>query len=202
MASCFDTLWHIFSPAETYTIDHHTYTVVSRLGEGGFAVVDLVESSRDGRRYALKRILLQSNDARMVRPLFCYWIIFRPLFPSKPHFSLTLHFNWMKLGELELSMLRKLDHPGIVRLHGSSRISSGARGQPDQLLLLLDYFPVRTSTFTFNLIRCACIDALLTWNLSHFLKFCFDASYAYREAHFRHTLIQCEKHAFGLALCG
>ena len=40
-------------------------------------------------------------------------------------------------------MLRKLDHPGIVPLIGSARISSTTAGQPDQLLLLLDYYPVR-----------------------------------------------------------
>jgi serine/threonine kinase 16 len=109
MASCFDVLWSMLSP-QTYTIEGRTYSVLSRLGEGGFAVVELVESTRDGRRYALKRILLQSQEARM-------------------------------LGELELSMLRKLDHPGIVPLIGSARISSTTAGQPDQLLLLLDYYP-------------------------------------------------------------
>lgn len=67
----------MFSPAETFTLDGHSYSVVSRLGEGGFAVVDLVESSRDGRRYALKRVQLASQDARMVRAKIA--LVFSPL---------------------------------------------------------------------------------------------------------------------------
>lgn len=42
-------------------------------------------------------------------------------------------------------MLRKLDHPSIVRLHASTRMSSTRQGQPDQLLMLLDYYPVCSS---------------------------------------------------------
>ena len=145
MASCFDVLWHMISPAETFKIDGHSYSVVSRLGEGGFAVVDLVESQRDGRRYALKRVQLGSHDARMVRPSQ-FWLCVAPLFNC--HFCLSAPSNALlsrlKIGELELSMLRKLDHPSIVRLHASTRLSSTRQGQPDQLLMLLDYYPVCT----------------------------------------------------------
>jgi len=51
------------------------------------------------------------------------------------------------MGELELTMLRKLDHSGIVRLHRSARVSNTSAGRPDELLLLLDYYPVRTMSF-------------------------------------------------------
>lgn len=58
------------SPAQSFTIAGRQYTVVSRLGEGGYAVVELVQAANDGRRFALKRIQLGSHDARMVRPQF------------------------------------------------------------------------------------------------------------------------------------
>lgn len=90
MASCFDVLWHMIAPAETFQIDGHSYTVISRLGEGGFAVVDLVESSRDGRRYALKRVQLASHDARMVRPE-SIWVCVEPtLCPFSSLYSLVI----------------------------------------------------------------------------------------------------------------
>jgi len=96
MASCFDHLWYMISPAQSFTIEGVSYSVVSRLGEGGFAVVDLVESSRDSRRYALKRILLQSQDARLVRESqklchFPRWLasLLAPFWPSIDSLSET-----------------------------------------------------------------------------------------------------------------
>jgi serine/threonine protein kinase len=140
-------------------INGQRYSIVSRLGEGGFAVVELVESSTNGRRYALKRVLLQSPDARLVcgcqvggglELIICPFTVLNArnlrsdlsdLVPHVPFYR--FHF---KLGELELTMLRKLDHPSIVRLHGSVR-ARAPQANSDELLMLLDYYPVRLASF-------------------------------------------------------
>ncbi|MEQ2225213.1 Serine/threonine-protein kinase 16 [Ilyodon furcidens] len=46
------------------TIDNKKYYFVQKLDEGGFSYVDLVEGAKDGRFYALKRILCHDRQAR------------------------------------------------------------------------------------------------------------------------------------------
>jgi serine/threonine kinase 16 len=47
---------------ESVTIQNRKYYVRSRLGEGGFSVIDLVEDQHSRRLYALKRITCHSKD--------------------------------------------------------------------------------------------------------------------------------------------
>ncbi|XP_053276418.1 serine/threonine-protein kinase 16 [Pleuronectes platessa] len=46
------------------TIDNKKYYFVQKLDEGGFSYVDLVEGVKDGRFYALKRILCHDREGR------------------------------------------------------------------------------------------------------------------------------------------
>uniref|UniRef100_A0A671WZB2 non-specific serine/threonine protein kinase n=1 Tax=Sparus aurata TaxID=8175 RepID=A0A671WZB2_SPAAU len=46
------------------TIDNKTYYFVQKLDEGGFSFVDLVEGAKDGRFYALKKILCHDREGR------------------------------------------------------------------------------------------------------------------------------------------
>uniref|UniRef100_H2LFF4 non-specific serine/threonine protein kinase n=2 Tax=Oryzias latipes TaxID=8090 RepID=H2LFF4_ORYLA len=46
------------------TIDNKKYYFVQKLDEGGFSYVDLVEGAKDGRFYALKRILCHDREGR------------------------------------------------------------------------------------------------------------------------------------------
>ncbi|KAL3065680.1 serine/threonine-protein kinase 16 isoform X1 [Trematomus bernacchii] len=46
------------------TIDNKKYYFVQKLDEGGFSYVDLVEGAKDGRFYALKKILCHDREGR------------------------------------------------------------------------------------------------------------------------------------------
>lgn len=54
-----------FCSRRTITIDNKKYCFVQKLDEGGFSYVDLVEGVKDGRFYALKRILCHDRQARL-----------------------------------------------------------------------------------------------------------------------------------------
>ncbi|XP_064390546.1 probable serine/threonine-protein kinase DDB_G0291350 [Halichondria panicea] len=58
--SCFSFVSSLFGGGER--INGQSYSVVRRIGEGGFSYVDLVH--RDGHSYALKRILIQLPEQR------------------------------------------------------------------------------------------------------------------------------------------
>lgn len=51
---------------EKITVNGARYTVVQRLAEGGFSVIDLIESTATKRKYALKRISCHSREDESV----------------------------------------------------------------------------------------------------------------------------------------
>lgn len=64
--NCFEAVWNLIKKKETFIIGENSYRLISRLGEGGFAVVDLMEDVVTSYQYALKRILLQNKETTSV----------------------------------------------------------------------------------------------------------------------------------------
>ncbi|KAJ9093492.1 hypothetical protein QFC20_007116 [Naganishia adeliensis] len=70
------------------TLAEH-FTTIRVLGEGGFGIVKLVKSRRDGQLFAIKH------------------------FKKTPNMAVA-----MQLAEKEIALLKTLAHPNIVGFHG------------------------------------------------------------------------------------